>query len=138
MVLGGAMTDETLHEGREEVSEIADDERLLRRIHPTQVDGDRLSSSAFKDPEMSVDRAALLSSPQVALSKAKHASHGLAELVARAARAMEQEVVHDPQELFEPEWAHSLVKGAKPKSIARRLAAASSLIIPPKQSGPAR
>lgn len=104
---------------------IDDQEVLHRRIHPLFVRPDgQPSSQAFRDPRMSVDRARYW---EVNLTLREHANCGVAGLTASIARAIGQEVVSDAQ-LLNP--AHALVLGAKPKSIARKLARASSWVMP--------
>jgi hypothetical protein len=103
---------------------VADDERLHRRIFPGFVRSDgSVSSQAFVDPEMSVDRARY-----AALSEtlANFPEHGLAVLVASYARGLGQEVIADKQLLNE---AHALVRGQKTKSLARRLARGAEWVV---------
>lgn len=98
-------------------SAISDDEKLHRRIHPTFIKPDgSLSSQAFTDPEMSVDRAEFRSLDET-LDGCPN--HGCAAVETGFARGLDQEVVADPM-LLNP--AHALVNGKKTKSIARRLA----------------
>lgn len=107
-------------------SEVLDEEELLRRIHPTQVkDCGGVSSAAFTDAELSVNRASLTS---VEETLKEHPSHGVASFVTRVARELGQEVLPDPA-LFNP--AHALVKGKKTKSVQRRLARACRLVRQP-------
>lgn len=104
-------------------SDIHDEEKLHRRVHPHFIKSDgSLSSGAFKDPEMSVDRAAyrplngtLEGCPE----------HGCASLETAFARSLEQEVLAVP-ELLNP--AHAHVSGRKTQSIARKLARNSSRV----------
>ncbi len=119
--MGGSEDDSVVGYGRRSVTEIpnevGNDEPLHRRIHPTFVQPDgRISSQAFKDPEMSVDRAQYTSIEQTVLG---HETYGVAEFLTEEARKLEQEVV-SAKELLNP--AHALVKGKKSKKIARRLA----------------
>lgn len=105
---------------------IADAEQLYRRVHPTQVKDDgKLSSAAFTDPELSVDRAMLTTTEQ---TLREHPKHGIAAFTAGLARELEQEVVPDAS-LFNR--AHALVKGSKPKSVKRRFAREAELIRQP-------
>lgn len=99
---------------------VADDEPLHRRIHPTfkKEDG-TVSSAAFTDREMSVDRSPYCNVEQTLFG---YGGYGVAALLAATARTFDQEVISDPL-LLNP--AHALVKGEKPKSIARKLARAS-------------
>lgn len=103
---------------------VADDEPLHRRIHPTfKKDDGTVSSAAFSDPEMSVDRSPYWGLDQTLLG---YSGYGVAALLAASARGYDQEVVSDPM-LLNP--AHALVKGEKPKSIARKLARASAWVV---------
>jgi hypothetical protein len=97
---------------------VADSEVLLRRIHPTfnRPDGS-VSSQAFKDLELSVDRLALLTSAEEALDVWK--GYGLAALDAGDVRRLGLEVKADP---LDDNPAHALILGNKTKAIARRLA----------------
>lgn len=104
--------------------EIDDEEVLNRRIHPTFVKPDgRPSSQAFKDPEMSVDRAKYRPPDE---SIHQYPEYGLAGFDAALARELEQKVESQP-ELLNP--AHAVVRGKKSKSVARRLARAASWVI---------
>ena len=104
--------------------QVADDERLLRRIHPTFVKPDgTISSQAFTDPETSVDREALLPSPNPAL--ARWPGYGLAALVTGEVRQLGLEVRPDP---LEQNPAHALIVGKKTKAIARQLARSASWV----------
>lgn len=106
--------------------EVHDDEILHRRIHPSFVRPDgSISSQAFRDPEMSVDRAWYTTIEDTLLA---YEDYGLAALIAVDARELDQEVVAD-RLLLNP--AHALVKGRKTKSISRRLARSSSWVLPP-------
>ncbi len=103
---------------------VADDEPLHRRIHPTfKKDDGTVSSAAFTDPEMSVDRGSYCDLEQTLLGSS---GYGVAVLLTATARGYGQEVVSDPV-LLNP--AHALVRGEKPKSIARKLARASMWIV---------
>lgn len=104
---------------------VADEEPLHRRIHPTFVRPDgSVSSQAFRDREMSVDRGHYWQAHQ---SLQGYDGYGLASIGTNTARSCQQEVVADGS-LFNP--AHALVKGEKPKSIARRLAVTASWVVP--------
>jgi len=97
--------------------DIADTEVLNRRIHPDFVRPDgSVSSQAFTDTELSVDRAMYW---DVAETLRGYNGYGVASIVASFARGLQQEVVADKL-LLNP--AHALVKGKKSKSIARALA----------------
>src|SRR5262249_29876451 len=97
--------------------DIADTEPLNRRIHPDFVRPDgSVSSQAFTDSELSVDRAAYW---DVAETLRGYDGYGVASIITSFARKLQQEVVADKL-LLNP--AHALVKGKKSKSIARALA----------------
>jgi hypothetical protein len=103
---------------------VADEEPLHRRIHPTFVRPDgSVSSQAFRDREMSVDRGLYW---EVARSLHGYDGYGIASILADSARACDQEVVADSN-LFNP--AHALVRGEKSKSTARRLAGAATWVV---------
>lgn len=103
---------------------VADDEVLHRRIHSSfrRPDG-RMSSQAFRDPELSADRA-ILRSVQETMNGFE--GFGLASLTAQDARMNGQDVVPEP-DIFNP--AHAIVRGNKTKSIARALARAAAWVI---------
>lgn len=108
---------------------VEDAEPLYRRVHPTFVRPDgSLSSQAFSGEEMSVDRAHYSSVEESLLA---YDGYGLAELVTRAARELNQEV-RAAKLLLNP--AHALVVGKKSKGVARRLAAVARWVknIPPQ------
>jgi hypothetical protein len=97
--------------------DIADTEALNRRIHPDFVRPDgSVSSQAFTDTELSVDRAAYW---DVSETLRGYHGYGAASIIASFARGLQQEVMADKL-LLNP--AHALVKGRKSKSIARALA----------------
>jgi hypothetical protein len=122
------MTDdaESLSEGS--VGPVADDEMLLRRIHPTQkkTKEGKPSSAAFKDATMSVDREKLLGDPLEALGN--RTGFGLVRLPARVPRELGQEVIADPELLNR---AHALVNGRKTQSTANKLRDAAEWIVEP-------
>jgi hypothetical protein len=104
---------------------VNDEEPLHRRIHPNfrKPDG-TISSQAFRDDQLSVDRGHYRTAEDSLLN---YSSFGLAALVTSSARSLEQEVVSDP-DLLNP--AHALVKGHKTKAVAKALARASNWIVP--------
>lgn len=109
--------------------EVTGDEILHRRVHPTFVRPDgSISSQAFRDSEMSVDRAKY-STVEVTLRG--YENFGLTALVTSFAREVGQEVVDDRTML---NLAHALVKGKKTKPIARKLARASMWVVSLPQS----
>ena len=103
---------------------VADDEVLHRRVHPTFVKPDGLvSSQAFRDREMSVDRASY-SNAMVTIRGC--AGFGVTAILTSFARSLNQEVLANKQ-LLHP--AHALVIGNKSKAIARRFASETSWVI---------
>lgn len=97
--------------------DVSDGEKLHRRVHPTFIKDDgSVSSQAFTDPEMSVDRAEYRTLDETLEGCPLH---GCAAVETRYARSLGQEVVAAP-ELFNP--AHAHVNGKKTKSVARALA----------------
>lgn len=110
--------------------EVADEEPLHRRIHPTFVRPDgSVSSQAFRDRELSVDRGQYWDATR---SLQGYAGYGLASIIAAFARACQQEVIADGN-LFNP--AHALVRGDKSKSTARRLAGTATWVVSIGHSG---
>lgn len=104
--------------------EIDDTEHLNRRIHPEFVKPDgSVSSQAFTDTELSVDRASYWAAAETLRG---YNGYGVAGIIASFARSLQQEVVSDKL-LLNP--AHALVKGKKTKSIARGLARSASWVI---------
>ena len=104
--------------------EVRDQEILHRRVHPTffRPDGS-ISSQAFRDDEMSVDRAAFR---RVEETLAGYGGYGIAALGTTTARNLGQRVLADPLPLNP---AHALVRGRKTKSISRRLARSASWVV---------
>lgn len=110
------MSDETT------AGEVGDDERLWRRIHRKQLvpdgsGGTRISSGAFTDPEMSVDRADLVEADgRTHKSVMLPTSVGVAEFTARLARSLSQRVLARP---LPGNDAHAEVHGDKKKRAVR-------------------
>ena len=118
---------------------IDDADPLWRRIHPKWYvpdgrGGRRLSSAAFENsPDgsgMSVtlgrEAEAEGGSPQAAVER--FPGYGLASLVARRCRELDQTLQRDPTE---EDPHHALVNGKKTKRIQRELAKAASLLVDP-------
>ncbi|MDA3791326.1 MAG: hypothetical protein PF503_22865 [Desulfobacula sp.] len=104
---------------------IADEECLHRRVNPTFVkDSGEVSSQAFTDTNMSVDRGHYLDVEQSLLN---NDGYGLVGFYAEVARALNQLVEADP---IAENMAHALVKGKKTKSIKRKLAKQSNWVVP--------
>lgn len=105
---------------------IAGDWALLRRIHPEQIVSDkrtgelRVSSAAFRDPEMSVDVEELLKQAGLdwRFSLKDHAGYSLMKFSAAVPRSHGLTVVHSP---LPDNNAHAEVRGQKSPAIARAL-----------------
>ena len=96
-------------------SSLDGNEHLWRRIHRSHLlDGGRVSSIAFSDPEMSVDIARIQQDMSITLA----GEAGVADFHASTAQALDQETVADP---LPDNAAHALVIGKKSKSIQRKL-----------------
>lgn len=102
---------------------------LWRRIHREQyvLDGGamRISSAAFKDPELSADVAEMLREIGVDHTFTKAEGVGVAAFPVDLALALGQQVTHDP---IEVNPAHSVVAGHKPGSVAKRFARESTFL----------
>src|SRR4051812_6223417 len=116
--------------GEEVNQQLADDANLLRRVRPDQIVDDqnvgqrRPSSSAFKDPEMSVDAEPILHSLGLDwnFSLSKHPGYSLVSFTAGVARGQKQTVTVKP----EPNnAAHTEVEGKKTQGVANALRDAS-------------
>jgi len=124
-----------------EREEVTDEDQLLRRIHPSMIvpDGQgslRISSAAFKDPEMSGDSEAMLKRSGLApeWSILFHPSHSLARVNVKILRDLEQEVVHvplieDPGRNNTPNRFHIQANGTKRGSVPDRIRKASNLVV---------
>ena len=111
------------------MSAIADEEVLHRRLHPWQVKDDgSISSGAFTDPEMSVDRSQIWTVQQ---SLNGHPGMGIAAFTAGFARTVKepQQVVPDVEDMFKP--AHALVIGKKTRATSKQFARGSALVVRP-------
>jgi hypothetical protein len=101
---------------------IDDDCMLLRRVSPAHVVLDkntgrrRLSSGAFRDPEMSVDAECILDANGLSwhFSLRYHANHYLVRFATGFARGQLQVVDHNP---LDDNPAHTEVKGRKSQPI---------------------
>lgn len=109
--------------------EIADGWSLLRRVRsdqhvPDGNGGKRPSSAAFRDPNMSVDALELLQRDGQDWDQTLRAdpSAGVVTFSAGAARALKQDVVHEP---LDQNFAHTEVRGKKNATVARELARVS-------------
>lgn len=113
---------------------IADEWSLLRRIHPDHIVPDknsgglRVSSAAFRDPEMSVDVEEMLikSGKTWQFSLEGYPAYSLMRLLASVPRSLQQAVVHVP---LPDNDAHAEVQGKKTNSVARSLSAAASWVL---------
>lgn len=124
------------------MSKVADNEVLHRRIHPSQIRPDgSVSSAAFTDIELSVDRSALRTADETLNG---YTGYGLAGFAAGFAREVGQEVRPDPSLLNR---AHALVIGKKTKGTQRQLAKSARWVVkvqtstagppsPPKRQSP--
>ncbi len=114
-----------------QLEEIADDDRLYRRLAPEHIDPDgTVNSAAFKrgkqyDQSISVDLARLTTPPQVLASRP---DFGLGILVASAPRSLGFTVRHDP---LPDNVAHSLIEGENSRAKSRLLAEATSAVVQP-------
>lgn len=105
-------------------TDIADTENLNRRIHPTFVKPDgSVSSQAFTDLKMSVDRAKYRTIKESLLN---YNGYGLAGFLTLIAINAGQEVYAEPELL---NYAHAIVSGKKTKSIARIFSKASAWVV---------
>jgi hypothetical protein len=105
--------------------DIDDKEQLNRRIHPTFVKPDgTVSSQAFTDLKMSVDRAEYRKPKESLLN---YNGYGLAGFLTQIARKIGQDVYSEPELL---NFAHAIVEGKKTKSIARSLVKAATWVVP--------
>lgn len=109
------------------LDEVDDLELLWRRVHQSQFvpDGEggmKVSSAAFTDPNLSVDRAWIVIAAGGDVSTTRQDGVGVAQFSAGFARSLDQEVDPDP---VEGNDAHALVKGDKRRGnrrVAKRLA----------------
>jgi hypothetical protein len=116
-----------------DVRAIDDDAGLLRRIHPEQIvpdknrGGRRLSSAAFRDPEMSVDAEPILHENGLdwKFSLREHQGYSLVRFLAREARSQGLSVDHEP---VEGNPTHTEVKGRKSTSVIKHLIAVSDWV----------
>ena len=115
---------------------IADDERLFRRIPRTWVDWDEhgnaaISSAAFKDEELSINIESVMirdGRPPADAIRA-YPGYGLAAFTAGHARSLHQCVAADP---IEEEPAHGVVYGQKKRGgIGGKLRDGASWVIAP-------
>lgn len=104
-------------------SRVARDERLWRRVHESHFvkAQNRVSTAAFKDPNMSVDIARLQVDKRITLQDGV----GLASFEAAVAYDNGQTVVEDPKE---DNRAHALVIGRKPYSVLKEFRRRSEFI----------
>src|ERR1700687_556865 len=111
---------------------IANDARLLRRVHPDQIVDDRnygerrLSTAPLKDPQMSVDAEPLLpSGKDWRFSLRNHSGYSLVSFPAATARGQNLAVISNP-EADNP--AHTEVVCKKTQAIANALRDGSNWI----------
>lgn len=103
--------------------EVADQELLWRRIHESHDLGDRPSSAAFLDPEMSVDREHLVSGEEPRHRVTQADGVGVGEFTAAVPRGHGHEPVAEP---VEGNPAHAVVyaPAGAAESARRRVARA--------------
>jgi hypothetical protein len=113
--------------------ELKPDDRLLRWLHPGQFDwnGNRVTSAAFKDPQMSVDILSMTTVDESYQRAEKQGKNAVVSFSYQQVRDLELEVKHDP---IDGNKAHALVLGNKTKSIARKLANACKVEIYPPEN----
>lgn len=110
---------------------LAADDELWRRIHADQYvpDGSggwRVSTAAFKDPEMSVDRAAIRSAAGEDHSMTRQDGAGVAVFTVQTALDVKQACVADP---LDDNAAHALVVGnKKQRSVQKHFLANSTFV----------
>ncbi len=116
---------------------IPDDNHLLHRVADLHMVENqrspgrrRLSTSAFRLPDMSVDVEEMLTSKGLNwnFSWGGNASVGLIRFTAGLARSVGQKVQHDP---IPDNDAHALVLGKKPKSVEKALRDGSEWVTKP-------
>jgi hypothetical protein len=115
--------------------------RLFRRVHPNQLVTDentgfcRLSSSVFKDVDLSVDIESIMrsigKSPEACLTRNPH--HKLIAVTAGAARGLQLAVCFSPTE---DNPSHGLIYGPKSKATRYKLIEVSEWVIPPHAPRP--
>ena len=111
---------------------ILDHDELFRRILDDWIqENGNISSAAFKNTsnadDMSVNLARL-TTPKETISEYPHC--GVASFLAGFARELGQKVLHDP---ILDNIAHSTVRGKKTKSIRKKLAKGSTVILSPSK-----
>jgi hypothetical protein len=113
--------------------EIKPDDRLLRWLHPGQFDPkeNRVTSAAFKDPQMSVDILSMTTVDESYQRAEKQGKNAVVSFSYQQVKDLELEVKHDP---IDGNNAHALVLGNKTKSIARKLAKACNVEVYPPES----
>ncbi len=104
------------------VEQIPDNAHLFRKIHAKQYDEQtgKVSSAAFKDPQMSVNWEKY----KTARASADANSAAVVALAAKDCRALNQVVDHTPVEAGEPSGpnqAHAEVRGKKTGAISQKL-----------------
>lgn len=109
--------------------DIHDDDDLFRRLAPVHVQGNRVTSAAFKfdskpDPEVSVHLARLTSFEALGV---QWPERGLGRIVARDPRSLGLDVLHDP---LPSDPSHSLIRGNSSRENCKRLAEMTDIVVP--------
>ena len=111
---------------------ILDDDEILRRILDDWIkENGNISSAAFQNTSNTDDMSVNLSrltTPEETVSE--YPSCGVASFLAGFARELDQKVLHDP---ILDNIAHSTVRGKKTKSIRKKFAKGSTVILSPSK-----
>lgn len=106
--------------------ELADDERLWRRVHSSHFLNGRVTSAAFTDLELSVDRAVVREAGGLDHLVTKRTGACVAEFTVAAARSVGMCVKADAYPVTDPtNDAHALVIGPKTQSTRNYLKSVS-------------
>lgn len=104
--------------------EIADEDRLYRRLAPNHLNPDgSVNSNAFKlngkpDPQISVD-IARLTSPEQSVARSRNSNCRLSMLIVGEVRSLGLGVLHRPTD---ENYAHGVILGNATKATCRQLA----------------
>lgn len=106
-------------------------EFIWRRIHPNHMPGGRLSTAAFRDDEMSVDRRHIIEEMGLGVEYTRQNGVGVAELQVVAVEEIAVECgveLTAVEDALHDDPAHALVLGKKPKNVQRAFVARSNII----------